>query len=204
MQAVESCAALPNVYKSVIKLSRKAPRSRQRHAHKIKFLRNAVFGMPWSTATRSRVATQNLPFQQFYAELEAEIQLDKEAALANLRDSAVQPRRSPVPENTTGVLYKGQGRYVNDPTGLRRIFAKPLRAFNSEANRSSKPFPQRKAKFDPLSVQGCFNCGGKHLLKDCLEPLNTVLAASRKIEYNLSLLECISNFIIQSPKDCTY
>ena len=72
---------------------------------------------------------------------------------------------------------------MNDPTGLRRTFAKPSRPFNREANRSSQPFPQRKARFDPLSVQGCFNCGGNHLLKDCLKPLNTVRAASRKIEY---------------------
>ena len=183
-QGVESSAALSKIHKSVIKLSRQAPRSHQGDAHKVEFLCNAIVGMPWSNEPLSRVATHNLTFQKLYAELEAALQLDKEAALANLRDSAEQRRRSPVPENTTGVLYTGQDRYMNDPTGLRRTFAKPLRPFHKEPNRSSHPFEQRKARFDPLSVvQGCFNCGGNHLLKDCLKPLNTVCAASRNIEY---------------------
>ena len=103
-QGVESSAALSKIYNSVIKLSRQAPRSHQGDAHKVEFLRNAVVGMPWSNEPLSRVATHNLTFQQLYAELEAALQLDKEAALANLQDTGEQRRRSPVPENTTGVL----------------------------------------------------------------------------------------------------
>ena len=182
-QGVGSSAALSKIYKSVIKLSRQAPRSHQGDAHKIEFLRNAVVGMPWSKEPLSRVATHTHTFQQFYADLEAALQLDKEAALANLRETAEQRGRSPVTENKTGVLYTGQGRYMNDPKGLRGTFAKPSRPFKRDANRSSHSFPQRKARFDPLPAQGCFNCGGNHLLKDCLKPLNTVRAASGKIEY---------------------
>ena len=135
--------------------------------------------MPWSNEPLSRVATHNLTFQQLYAELEAALQLDKESTLANLRDSAEQRGRMPVSENTSEVLYTGQGRYMNDPAALKRTFAKPARTFNRGWNRGT---PTR-AKFDPLSLQGCFNCGGNHFLKDCREPLNTVRAASKKIKY---------------------
>ena len=74
-QGVEASAALSKIYKSVIKLSKQAPRSHQGDAHKFEFLRNAVVGMPWSNEPLSQVATHNLTFQQLYAELEAALHL---------------------------------------------------------------------------------------------------------------------------------
>ena len=139
--------------------------------------------MSWSNEPLSRVATHKHTFQQLYAELEVALQLDNEATLANLRDSVGKRGRMPVPENTSGVLYTGQGRYMNDLSALRRKFAKPARPFNRGWNRGTPSRATTRAKFDPLSVQGCFNCGGNHFLKECSEPLNTVRAASKKIEY---------------------
>lgn len=166
---------------SVINLSREAPRSHQGGVHKVHFLRNAVVGMPWSNEPVSQVATHNFTFQQFSEELEAALQLDKEAALSTLQYSAEQLRRSPVPENRTGVLYIVQVRYMNDRKGRKGTVAKPSRPFHREPNRISRPFTQGKARFDPSLVRGCFNCCGNPLMKDCRKSLNTVRAASRMI-----------------------
>ena len=180
----EMSAALALTYKSIIKLSRQAPRSHQGDAHKVEFLRNAVIGMSWSSEPLSRVATHQLTFQQLYSELEAALQLDKESKLAVIRDRAQLNQRSVPHDSSTGILYTGQGRYYNNspyprerdprstgqPHASGRVYRSPLTA-------------RQKGKFNPLSVSGCFNCGGNHLLRDCTLPLNTSRAAARKMEY---------------------
>ena len=139
--------------------------------------------MLWSNELLRRVATHNLTFQQLCAELEAALQLDKGATLANLPDSAERSGRAPVAETASDILYTGQGRYMNDPSGLSRSFSRSTRPYNREWNRVAESYAPRKANFDPFSVQGCLHCGGNHLLKDCTKPLNTVRAASKKTEY---------------------
>ena len=72
---------------------------------------------------------------------------------------------------------------MKDPSALRRTFAKLARPFKRGWNRGTRSRATTRAKCDSLSVQGCFNCGGNHFLKDCSEAFNMVGAASKKIEY---------------------
>lgn len=183
-EGTEVSAALSNLYKAIIKLSRQAPRSHQGDAHKVEFLRNAVVGMPWSSEPLSRVATHSLTFQQLYAELEAALQLDKESKLATLRDQVQIQRKVAIPEETLGIHYIGQGRYLNNPGTFRG--RKPVKSarFNQRPTSSySGEQRSRKSPFDPLTVLGCFNCGGNHLIKDCRKPLNVAKSAAGKLEY---------------------
>ena len=90
--------------------------------------------MPWSNEPLVPVATHNITFQQLYAKLEALLQLEKEATLANVRDSAGHLRRTSVPENTTAIQYTGQERYMNDLTGQMQTMAKPAQPFNRGQN----------------------------------------------------------------------
>lgn len=73
---MEKSAALAQIDKSIIKLSRQALRSRERDAHKVEMLRSAVVGMTWSNEPPSGGPTQNLTLQQVYLELEGALQLD--------------------------------------------------------------------------------------------------------------------------------
>ena len=178
----ETSDALALTYKSIIKFSRQAPRSHQGDAHNVEFLRNAVVGMPWSSEPLSRVATHQLTFQKLYSELEAALQLDKESKLAIIRDRAQLDQRRGPHDRSTSILYTGQGRYYNNSSypSERNLTSTHLcftgRAFKSPS--MSKP----KGKFNPLSVSGCFNCGGNHFLKDCNLPLNTSRTATCKME----------------------
>ena len=54
------------------------------------------------------------------------------------------------------------------------------------ANRRKGKIPPTKKsiKFDPLSLMGCFNCEDfNHSIGACINPVNAVKAAKRKIEY---------------------
>ena len=161
----EESAALAKVYKVILKFSRQCPRSHQGDAHKVESLRNAVVGSSWSHEPLSRVATHCLTFQQLYGELEAALQFNKEAKVAKLRDSAENRGKLASQTENGSIFYTGQGRYTRD--------RRPLRASTA---------PGRSA-FDPLSIQGCFNCGGTHILKDCKLPPNNAKAAANRIEY---------------------
>ncbi|CDF36767.1 unnamed protein product [Chondrus crispus] len=180
----EMSAALALTYKSIIIFSRQGPRSHQGDAHKVEFLRNAVVGMPWSSEPLSRVATHQLTFQQLYSELEAALQLDKESKIAIIRDHAQLNQRSVSHDSWAGILYTGQGRYYNNSPYPRERDQTSTRQprFGGRAFRSPSTTKQ-KVKFNPLTVSGCFNCGGNHLLRDCTLPLNTSRAATRKMEY---------------------
>lgn len=162
--------ALSQVYKVITKYSRQAPRSHQGEAHKVEFLHNAVIGYEWSHEPLSRVATHDLSFQQLYGELEAALQLYNEARLAIIRDRASSQESGSIRNNPSNVFYSGQGRYIRNPSEIRTI---P----NNSKGKSEK-------RFDPLSVQGCFNCDAPgHLFRDCPKPRNSARAAARKIEY---------------------
>ena len=51
---------------------------------------NAVVGNEWATEPLSRISTGNLTFLQLYSELEAALQLNKEAELAKLRNGVTK------------------------------------------------------------------------------------------------------------------
>lgn len=75
-------AALEQTYKTITKLAFQVPRAYQGDEHKVEFLRKAVVGSPWATEPLSRIATNQLTFQQLYGELEAALHLHKDARLA--------------------------------------------------------------------------------------------------------------------------
>ena len=162
--------ALAKVYKIIIKLSPQVPISQRGNAHRIEFLRNAVVGYVWATEPLSRIASQGLSFQQLYGELEAALQLSKEAKIAAMRDR-MESRRSQADQdepNIVGILYTGQGKY----------------AFRNKG-RSKRVSPKKNDKgVNPLSIMGCFNCGDpSHMLKDCSKEVNLMRAAKSRLEY---------------------
>ena len=181
-QGTEMSDALAKVYNSIIKLSRQAPRYHQGDAHKVEFLRNAVVGTPWSNEPLSRVATHQLTFQRLYAEVEAALQLHKKPNLAMLRARAQLGRRTLPEDDSARIMYAGQGRcyHVTASSQLGKA-RKPYGL--SSVPRGTGAKPARTGQFDPLSIFGCFNCGGSHLLKDCTLPLNKSRAAAQKMDY---------------------
>lgn len=78
-QGVEISLALAKVYKLILQLSRQVPVSHRGDAHRIDFFCRSVIGFGWSHEPLSRIATNNLSFQKVYGELEAALQLHKEA-----------------------------------------------------------------------------------------------------------------------------
>lgn len=157
-EGTEISQALAKIYKTILKMSRQVPRTFQGDAHRIEFLRHAVIGFPWAHDPLSRIASHQLGFQQLYGELEAALQLDKEARLIMSRDEAARSSKSADP---IGVNYAGQARY-------------------NRSQRNPRP-TQRK---DPLLISGCFNCDDpNHLIKDCPKPKNIAKATARRLEY---------------------
>lgn len=65
---IDAATALAKVYKLILKLSRQVPASHRGDAHRIEFLRRAVIGYNWSREPLSRVATNDLSFQELYGE----------------------------------------------------------------------------------------------------------------------------------------
>ena len=53
-----------------------------------------------------------------------------------------------------GIIYQGQGQYVQQHKGL--------------GNRPN--LMDRGGRFYPLSIMGCFNCDGDHLISKCPYP----------------------------------
>ena len=89
-------------------------------AHKLEFLRNAVVGASWSREPLGRVATHNLSFQQLYGELEAALQLEKEAKHAALRDSLTTAKIQSLghDDEIPGILFTAQTRYARHPSSV--------------------------------------------------------------------------------------
>lgn len=75
----------------------------------------------------------------------------------------------------SGILFTGQSRYAT----------RPARSRFSRVNRNNSNRPVRPdTRFDPLSIQGCFNCGDNgHTLRNCSKPLNAAKAAANKLDY---------------------
>lgn len=109
----------PRFYKVITKLSRQGPASHRGDAHKVEFLRNAVVGSGWSHEPLSRVATDGVSFQQLYGELEAALQLQKEAKQAMLRDAATKNKALGYDHDILGILLAGQTRYAKHPFSNR-------------------------------------------------------------------------------------
>lgn len=141
-----------------------------------------MVGTPLSSEPLSRVATHQLTFQQLYAELESALQLDSESKLAVIGDRAQLGARVIPQGDSAGLLYTGQGRYRHDTNFLHRVSRQLLLDHRLTLRSPGKKFPHGR-KFDTLSISGCINRDGKHLLNDCSLPLNASRAAARKMEY---------------------
>lgn len=99
-------------------------------------------------------------------ELEAVLQLDKEAKLAPQRYGALL-QRIPQFEEHLGVHFAGQGRYKYNPRKVRKC-----------GNGTGRQ------RFNPLDIVGYFNCGDlDHMLKDCRKPFNASNAGAKKLEH---------------------
>ena len=64
----EDSDALARVHNIANKLSLQAPASHRDEAHRIKFLHQAVFGFDWAKDPLTRIATNNLTFEELYRE----------------------------------------------------------------------------------------------------------------------------------------
>lgn len=163
---VDTAMALAKVYKLILKLSRQVPFSHRGDAHRIEFLRGAVIGFNWSREPLSRIATNDLTFQQLYGELESAVQLDKESRIATIRDRAGASTKDE-PEDAVAINYAGQGRYGH-----------PRQSAPGKTN-------FKATRTDPLSIMGCFNCDSpEHMARNCTQPKNFSKAAARKLEYH--------------------
>ena len=147
------------------------PRSHQGDANSVDFLHHAVLGYEWATEPLSRVATHDLSFQQLYGELAASLQLHTAAKRA--KDRRLSMAVGPVKSELARVMFAGQGVYGRPKTGVGATSAAgPSRAV------------QRKDRFDPLSLMGCFNCDDpNHTMRDCSRPRDATRAAKRKLAY---------------------
>lgn len=110
--------------------------------------------MPCSSEPLNRVAKHNLTFQQLYSELEAALPVDKEKKLALLRDRAHLGNKSVNADNTSGILYTGQGGYYNNSKFCRgrRSPRAPRFTSRSEKRNVSK---SGKNTANRLSISGC-------------------------------------------------
>ena len=156
--------SLSKVYKIIVKLSRQAPQAFRGDANKVEYLRNAVVGYHWAKEPLSRVGTMHLTFQQLHAELAASLQLETDT---NRAMNKMKARNVNADETYHDINFMGQGRY--------RYRARRPQNFTRTNNPKQRP--------DPLKIQGCFNCDGNHLMRDCPKPIDTTRAATRKIEY---------------------
>eukprot|EP00171_Calliarthron_tuberculosum_P018940 IDg18940t1 len=146
VDGADELSALEKVYKLITKLSPQVPQSHRGEAHKIEFLRNSTVGFSWATEPLSRISTHGLSFQQLYGELEAALHLEREARVAVLRDKASSVMKNGNSSSSTvpGILFEGQGRYLNRHKGV------------GDRRRSSLRGRQMQQKirrpFDPLVI----------------------------------------------------
>lgn len=159
---------------TITKLSLQVPISHRSEAYKISFLRNATVGYPWVTELLIHVATNGLTFQQLYVELEAAMNLAREAKMAIIRDNTEsRSHRSKIDEEPVPrILYQAPNRYAARHKGV---------VDSCSPVRHSSP---RYKTFDPLSVMGCFSCHEpSHMVKACPKKVELTKAAKRRIEY---------------------
>jgi len=72
--------------------------------HRVTFLPGAGIGYTWAAEPSSRIATHNLSFQQFFAELSSSLSLSRESANAVARDRVVSGSGS-VADDTVDIMF---------------------------------------------------------------------------------------------------
>ncbi len=78
-------------------------------------------------------------------------------------------------QKVPGILYQGQGRYLNRHKGLGDCSQRGI------PQKYQKPASE---KFDTLVIMGCCNCDDpNHTVKQCSKQINVTKAAKRKMEY---------------------
>lgn len=117
----------------------------------------------------SRVPTNGLTFQSLYEELEAEVQLDKESRVPNMKYKASNTIRDQI-DDAVATNYAGQGQYINTRKHVK--------------NRDDG-YQHRE---DPVKTM-FFTCDAPdHMAKDGTRPKYYAKATARQLEYHL---QCI-------------
>jgi len=155
--------ALEKVHQTICKLYLQAPEAYRNETHKIEYLRHAVIGMTWAKEPLSRLASLNLSYQEFYSQLEASIQQERDekkylavdkanAHITGQEATSSEELKQAIP----GVLFASQARYGRNPKDNRN------------------------------GVRTCFKCGSdKHLLRQCPQRKDFIETAAQKVQtYN--------------------
>ena len=111
-------------------------------------------GNSWENEPLSRIAPHSLSSQQLCGELESALNISEESKLTVMQDTLTKRLNKVQEDYLPGTLYQGQGRCVQKHKGLR----------------THLNLTEKDGRFDPLSIMGCFNCGGDHLISKCPYP----------------------------------
>jgi len=156
--------ALEKVHQTICKLYLQAPAAYRNETHKTEYLRHAVIGMTWSKEPLSRLASMNLSYQEFYSQLEASIQQEREEK----KFVAVDKANAHI-----------SGQEATDIAGLKKAIPGVLFATQAHdrKNITSATNTGRKT---------CFKCGSdKHLIRQCPENGDIMESAAQKVQtYN--------------------
>lgn len=170
--------ALEHIYETITKLSPQLPINYRDDSHKRDYLRVSVVGIPWARPPLGRLATVNMSFEQLYAELVCSLQLEEEFEEANDLNPSGASTSPVVQSSAKQTFFAGQGIYGRPNKG----FGATRPGHGKGGGSSTKD--GRGARFNPLSIAGCFNCDDpKHVLKNCPKPINTMKATERKVAY---------------------
>lgn len=161
--------ALAKTYKTVANTSKLLPASHMGDVHPVRYLKGAVVGYAWASEPLSQIPTSALGFQQLYGELQSALFMSNEAKRVVLQDSVTGVTPASGSYTALDVLYGGQRWYAKTPKG-------------SGDRAASKAV----ARFNPLSLMGCFNCDKPdHAAKDCPAPFDVAKRDARRREYQL-------------------
>jgi hypothetical protein len=120
--------------------------------------------MSWARGPLSRVTAGGMSYQEFYSQLEASIQQEREEKSAILGDAPYNNSRlqngTHAGERVPGIFFSGQARYARDKTWTQRG--------NNAVNKD----------------RSCWNCDSKeHLLVACPKPKNVPNILARKVQH---------------------
>ena len=162
--------ALEKVHEEISKLTPQGPEHNRSERHRIEYLRDSVIGHSWAREACSRATAGHLGYQEFYAQLEAAIQLQREEKIGRLRDEgSIKFDSFSGPnsglENPSGTYYTGQSRYGRDP---RR--------------RNGRPNYGRGNNYPRKIV--CFGCRKEgHIVLKCPERKNALNRAASRVQH---------------------
>lgn len=111
---------LEKVHEEISKFTPQGPEHNRSERHRIEYLRDYIIGHSWDREACSGTTAGQLGYQDFYGQLEAEIQLQPEEKIGQLRDEgrikfdSFSGPNSGL-ENVSGTDYTGQSRYGRDP-----------------------------------------------------------------------------------------